>query len=59
MAKLQLKSGKRQESQRQCSEVDQQEVAKLAYELYLKRGGTDGNDWSDWFEAENQLKNSQ
>ena len=29
-----------------------QAIAQLAYELYLKRGGIHGDDWSDWFHAE-------
>lgn len=56
MAKLQLKGGRQREAQRQGASVDQEEVAKLAYELYLKRGAAHGSDWSDWFEAETQLK---
>jgi hypothetical protein len=32
------------------------EVQRLAYELFLKRGGTDGRDKDDWFEAERQLR---
>ena len=27
-------------------------VEKKAYELYEKRGRSDGSDWKDWFEAE-------
>lgn len=29
-----------------------EEVAKVAYELYLKRGGAHGFDVEDWMEAE-------
>lgn len=32
------------------------EIARLAYELYLGRGGADGNDVEDWLEAERRLK---
>lgn len=32
------------------------EIAKLAYELYLKRGGVDGGDVEDWLKAERILK---
>ncbi len=32
------------------------EIARLAYELYLRRGGADGNDVGDWLEAERRLK---
>ncbi len=31
-------------------------IRKRAYELYCKRGRTDGNDMKDWFEAEKQVR---
>lgn len=31
-------------------------IAKRAYELYEKRGYSHGSDWSDWFEAERQIR---
>lgn len=34
----------------------QEAIAKVAYELYVKRGGTHGQDWTDWFQAEALLK---
>ncbi|MEW6008751.1 MAG: DUF2934 domain-containing protein [Candidatus Omnitrophota bacterium] len=34
----------------------QAKIAKRAYELYEKRGYSHGNDWSDWFEAERQIR---
>ena len=34
----------------------QEEIAKLAYELYLKRGCTHGQDREDWLQAEEALK---
>jgi Protein of unknown function (DUF2934) len=30
-------------------------VAVRAYELYLARGGTDGQAWDDWLAAEREL----
>ena len=36
--------------------LNREEIAKLAYDLYRKRGGTHGNDWGDWFQAEAILK---
>ncbi len=36
-----------------------EEVAKLAYDLYLKRGGSHGNDQEDWFQAEALLRKKQ
>jgi hypothetical protein len=32
------------------------EVQRRAYELYVQRGGGDGRDKEDWFEAERQLR---
>ena len=33
----------------------QEEIAKRAYEVYLRRGGTQGNDMEDWLAAEREL----
>ncbi len=33
-----------------------EEIAQRAYELYLARGGADGHDLQDWFEALRQLQ---
>ena len=33
-----------------------EEIARRAYELYEQRGRADGNDWSDWFQAEQEMK---
>jgi hypothetical protein len=30
-------------------------IAARAYELYLARGGSHGNDWDDWLAAEREL----
>ncbi len=32
-----------------------EDIRVRAYELYLARGGTHGDDWSDWFVAEQEL----
>jgi hypothetical protein len=32
------------------------EIAEAAYQRYLKRGATDGQDFDDWLEAERELK---
>ncbi len=32
--------------------MNQEEVARVAYELFEKRGKTHGNDQRDWFEAQ-------
>lgn len=33
----------------------QEEIAIAAYEIYISRGATDGNDVDDWLEAERAL----
>ena len=32
------------------------EIAEAAYQRSLKRGGTDGQDFDDWLEAERELR---
>ena len=46
-------SGERGQIQREPS-PDQ--VAQRAYDLYRLRGGEDGHDMDDWFQAEAQLR---
>jgi hypothetical protein len=36
-------------------EVGRDRIAERAYELYLARGASDGQDWDDWLEAEREL----
>lgn len=33
-----------------------EQIQRRAYEIYLERGGTDGQDMADWLEAERQLR---
>lgn len=33
-----------------------EEIARLAYTLYLERGGANGSHLEDWFEAERRLR---
>lgn len=33
-----------------------EEISRLAYELYLERGGDHGKDREDWFRAETLLR---
>ena len=35
------------------------EIAQLAYQRYLSRGGADGSDFDDWIEAERELTSSR
>jgi hypothetical protein len=32
-----------------------EEIQARAYEIYLERGGADGNDMEDWIQAEREL----
>ena len=34
---------------------DPDRISMRAYELYLARGGSDGQAWDDWLEAEREL----
>jgi hypothetical protein len=36
--------------------TDQQDIAKLAYQLWQARGCPEGSGEDDWFEAERQLQ---
>ena len=38
-----------------ANEPDRERVAQRAYELYLARGGVDGQDMDDWLAAEREL----
>ena len=38
--------------QQESWSIDREEVARVAYELFERRGRTDGRDQQDWFEAE-------
>jgi hypothetical protein len=34
------------------------DIARRAYELYLRRGGDHGHDLDDWLQAERQLRDA-
>jgi hypothetical protein len=38
-------------------EISEAEIRERAYEIYLARGGVDGLDENDWFQAEKELRN--
>ena len=42
-----------------ASEIPRERIAERAYELYLARGGTDGQDWEDWLVAEREIMNGR
>lgn len=37
-------------------EIRQEEIAKRAHEIYLRRGGAHGHDIDDWLQAEHELQ---
>jgi hypothetical protein len=39
--------------------IDRERLAARAYELYLARGGSDGQDMEDWLVAERELLGSR
>jgi len=41
-----------------AAETDRERVAQRAYELYLERGGGEGQDLDDWLSAERELAGS-
>lgn len=42
----------------QSPEVNEGDIARLAYDLYLARGGEPGRDVEDWLQAEQALQGS-
>lgn len=34
----------------------QEEIERMAYDLYERRGRIDGHDWEDWLEAERIIR---
>ena len=41
-----------------AASVTEHDIARRAYDLYLGRGGEDGHDVEDWFQAERELHRS-
>jgi hypothetical protein len=39
-----------------ASEPSEQDIRMRAYHRYLERGGSEGSEFSDWVEAEKELK---
>ena len=40
------------------SSPSSEEIARRAYEIYLRRGSSNGHELDDWLEAERQLRGS-
>ena len=45
-----------QPGEAQDAALDYEQVARVAYELYERRGRTDGQDFDDWVAAEQMVK---
>lgn len=52
---MQRKKPKEKRTPSSPVQVDKEAVIKLAYELYLRRGGEHGHDMEDWLMAEQIL----
>jgi hypothetical protein len=39
-----------------ASGISNEDIARRAYEIYQARGGEDGRDADDWYQAERELK---
>jgi hypothetical protein len=37
----------------------EEQIRQRAHEIYLQRGGQDGSDWDDWFQAEQEIQTAQ
>ena len=56
MAKTMVSSAPTTQKPRAASnQPTQEEIALRAYQIYLKRGATPGNEFEDWMQAERQL----
>lgn len=56
MAMMMQARAKRVATAKDASSIDAGEVARVAYELFQRRGGTHGCDRQDWFEAEQVVR---
>ena len=43
----------------ELNQLGYDDIARRAYEIYLARGDSDGNDQDDWLEAERELRETQ
>lgn len=39
--------------------ITESDIHHRAYELYQVRGAADGQDWADWFQAEQELREAK
>ena len=45
--------------ERVTTDDSRERIAARAYEMYLARGGGDGQDWDDWLAAERELSDTE
>ena len=55
-ARKRAKSASKTRSEDTPSGLSREEIAKRAYEIHLRRGGTHGHDLDDWLQAEIELR---
>lgn len=41
------------------NKISHEEIQRLAYHIYLSRGGEEGHELEDWLQAERELKSKQ
>jgi DUF2934 family protein len=41
------------------NKITHEEIQRLAYHIYLSRGGQEGHDLEDWLQAERELKSKR
>ena len=52
-------AGKRSSDHAASTPLDTEEIARVAYELFQRRGGAHGGDRQDWYEAERIVRQRQ
>jgi hypothetical protein len=57
MAKSQREAADKSSNESPSALINEEDIARRAYSLYLARGGEDGSDVEDWLEAEALLRN--
>lgn len=59
MAKIALATKKKTKTSTACCCSETDEIAKVAYQLYLDRGCVNGHDKEDWAKAEKIVKSKK
>jgi len=48
--------GRGRNASRRSSSLSQEEIARRAYEIFQRRGGSPGHETEDWLQAEKELR---